>query len=517
MNIAELISTQAQLHPHKRAVVMSRRRRDKGYNYPCYSFEEFESRSNQIVTRLRAQGFSAGERVLLFVRPSLDFSVITFALFKAGLVPVFIDPGMGRKNLLKAVAEVSPQGMVAEREVFLGKWLFPTAFRSVKRALSVPGLLKGIEKLAPDIRMHMPAVNETAAILFTSGGTGSPKGVITTHEILRAQTHMLQEMFALNSGDTDLPGFPLFALFTLAMGMTSVIPDMDPTHPADSDPKRLVQALVDQRITFAAGSPAIWEKVGRYCQEQKITLPFLKRVVMFGAPVRGEVHELWKPILPHGTTYAPYGATECLPIAFERGDLLLSEWPANQRGAGTCLGTPVNGMKISIDKAADIPNGFPLEVGEILVQGPTVTPGYFAREDATAAAKIPHADGLIHRMGDVGYMKDGKLWFCGRKAHVVVTANETFYPIPVEGIFNTHPQVKRSALVAIKHGAGLVVEPNGDVDWKQLVNELQSLAFKYSHTKNITKFFLHKNFPVDVRHNIKIDRKALSLWAQEQA
>jgi acyl-CoA synthetase (AMP-forming)/AMP-acid ligase II len=455
------------------------------------------------------------------VRPSLDFSVITFALFKAGLVPVFIDPGMGRKSLLRACAEVKPRGMVAERRAFIAKLLYPRAFQSVECALSVPRLLRRLKDVPEDQVLHEPRPGETAAILFTSGGTGTPKGVVTTHEILHAQTRLLQEMFQLGPADTDMPGFPLFALFTLAMGMTSVVPDMDPTAPANCDPAKLVATLIDQRVSFAAGSPAIWERVGQHCRQHGITLPYLKSVVMFGAPVRGEIHQLWGPILPHGTTYAPYGATECLPIAFARGIELLRHWEGNRRGEGICLGPIVPGMSVVIDKDADIPDGFPAEVGEILVSGPTVTPGYFNRPDATAAAKMTGPKGLTHRMGDVGYLRDGQLWFCGRQAHVVVSADASFYPIPVEGVFNAHPDVKRSALVAVKQDdrtvPGLVVELTRERVWSELERELRALGAAHAHTRAVNHFWRHHGFPVDVRHNIKIDRVALSRWVKEQA
>lgn len=519
MNIAGLIRAQAQAHPHKRAVVLARPH-SGGHVYPCYTFDEFEARSNRVCARLRAEGFRAGDRVLLFVRPSLDFSVITFALFKAGLVPVFIDPGMGRKSLLRACAEVQPRGMVAERRAFIARLLFPGAFKSVEVAISVPRLLRRLKEVPEDKVLHGPRPGEAAAILFTSGGTGTPKGVVTTHEILHAQTRLLQEMFQLGPADTDMPGFPLFALFTLAMGMTSVVPDMDPTAPAQCDPAKLVATLVDQRVTFAAGSPAIWERVGQHCHTHGITLPYLKNVVMFGAPVRGEIHELWKSVLPNGTTYAPYGATECLPIAFARGDELLRHWEGNLRGEGICLGRVVPGMNVTIAKDSHIPNGFPLEVGEILVNGPTVTPEYFGRPEATAAAKILGPSGPTHRMGDVGYLRDGQLWFCGRKAHVVVTIDSSFYPIPVEGVFNAHPDVKRSALVAVelvgKTAPGLVVELRRERQWSELEAELRALGAAHAHTQAVTRFWRHPGLPVDVRHNIKIDRVALSRWAKEQ-
>lgn len=519
MNIATLITAQAQRLPHKRAVVLARRK-GRGYEYPCYTFSQFETRSNQIACRLQKSGVAPGMRVLLFVKPSLDFSVITFALFKLGAIPVLIDPGMGKENLLRAIAEVKPSAMVAETIVHWVAFLERAVFGTVKIRFKVSQLLAGAEGESKTFETFEAQASEPAAILFTSGGTGTPKGVITTHEILHAQTRMLQEMFQLNEKHVDLPGFPLFALFTLAMGMTSVVPDMDPTRPAECDPAKIVRTILEQQVTFAAGSPAIWERVGQYCVAKKIQLPSLKTIAMFGAPVRGEVHQLFRTVLPFGQTHTPYGATECLPISTISGSEVLREtWAQTLNGFGTCVGSAVAGNKISIRKVADIPDGFPSGVGEILVQGPTVTPGYFERPAETENAKIQDPAGLIHRMGDVGHIDGtGKLWFCGRLAHVVSTATESFYPIPVEAIFNQHPTVKRAALVKLqKNGAvfpGIVVElkPKAKPD----LLALQRLAASFEHTKAIQHFFVHPGFPVDVRHNIKIDRLKLAQWAQGQ-
>lgn len=520
MNIAALIQEQARLHPNKASVTM--------WDGSFYTFAQFERRSQQIAQRLHNSGVRPGARVALFVRPSLDFSIITFALFKLGAIPVLIDPGMGRKNLLKALSDVAPEGMIAVNVVHVLRRIFASSFKSVKWAWTVspnfflaPNLLKDLDAESTDFKVFDAKPTDTAAILFTSGGTGTPKGVMTTHGILTAQTHMLQEMFALDSSHKDLPGFPLFALFTLAMGMTSVIPDMDPTKPAKCDPAKIVPTLINEKITFCAGSPAIWERVGQYCLDHKITLPHLQHVVMFGAPVQGVIHEMWAKILPNGTTHTPYGATECLPVACMSGREILKEtWPKTQTGAGTCVGPATPGNKIIIIEATDIPEATLKEVprgtiGEIVVQGPTVTPGYFAREEATKLAKIPHADGLCHRMGDVGYLDEqGRVWFCGRKVHVV----GTHYPIPCEAIFNQHPAVKRTALVSLKDRAGIVVEMRAGFGWShQIKNELKALGAKHPHTAHIQDFFPHPGFPVDVRHNIKIDRVALSAWAQKES
>lgn len=537
MNISHRITEVSKKFPDKKSVVFSKKISEGNYEYPSYTFSEFEERSNQIAHKLSRCGIKPGMRTLLFVKPCLDFSIITFALFKIGAIPVLIDPGMGMKNLLSSIKQVRPEAMVSIGLVHWVRRIKREAFRSVKVKVSlnpVGGrthyLYKDLEKESKSFTPREVKDSDYAAILFTSGGTGIPKGVLYTHGILNAQTDALKEMFQLDETQTDLPGFPLFALFTLAMGMTSVIPDMDPTKPAQCDPAAIVQNILDQKATFVAGSPSIWERVGKYCLKKNIKLPSIKQVVMFGAPVRTEIHEMFKKILTQGDTYTPYGATESLPVSLISGsEILRDKVELTQQGAGTCIGKAAPGIEIKIMRASDIPEASIHEmsggeIGEILVSGRQVTPAYFEMPEETMKAKIFVDGKLWHRIGDVGYIDQNQnLWFLGRKTHrIKVDEKTTHYSIRVEAIFNQHPEIKRSALIEILQNGiitpALAIERHdGQTSLSpEFKEELKKLALSSSYTEMIQDFFLHPSFPVDVRHNIKIDRNKLSRWAQQR-
>lgn len=543
MNVANQITEIALKFPYKPSVIMPEGKDSLGnVKYTHYTFIQLEKRVNQLANALQQLGVKKGDRVLLFVKPSLDFSAITFALFKMGAVPVLIDPGMGVKKFLDAVKDVKANCLIGIPKAHILRRIFRNKFDSVENFITTSKLqilTKSLTKLAPKMRYQFDAetmgANDAAAILFTSGGTGRPKGVVYTHDIFINQTKMLQREFGLTDQDVDIPGFPLFALFTLAMGMSSCIPEMDPSKPSKSEPKKLIQNIMDQGATFVAGSPAIWVKVADYCLENKLTLPTIKYLVMFGAPISIELHEKFAQILPHGTTYTPYGATECLPVSNISGTEILKETKEyTLQGKGTCVGLPVTQVQIEIipitndditriEETEFLSSG---EYGEIIVKSPVVTPEYFLMPHKTREAKIKDGDKLWHRMGDVGYKDDkGRVWFCGRKAHVVEIENQKHYSIPIEAIFNQHPEVKRSALVKIAHGKqrpGIVIErydqKTGLTEEKRnsFFSELIDLGAQYPHTKNIHDLYLYKDFPVDVRHNIKIDRKKLTEWVNEQ-
>jgi acyl-CoA synthetase (AMP-forming)/AMP-acid ligase II len=505
-----------------------------------WTFQDLDLAINSYCHFFYDQGIRQGDKVLLFIKPGLNFPAITFALFKMGAVPILIDPGMGKKNLLAAISQVKPKVMIAESVVFLLKHFYPHHFSSIQISLSM-----GFKFLAQQSLGNLPlrnlepfatydaSENELAAILFTSGGTGIPKGVVYTHQILETQRKALQKMFSLTSSDIDLPCFPLFALFTLSMGMTSCIPEMNPSRPSGVSPQKIIKNIMQFNPTFLAGSPAIWEKVGEYCLKNNIQLPSVKYLVMFGAPVSLKIHQAFSKILPNGTTYTPYGATESLPVSNISGKEVLSQ-TANLtlKGKGTCVGFPVEGTEVLIYEDSEIPEVCldpakikkTFEVGEILVKGKIATKEYYEMPEQTKLHKIYDKDGFWHRIGDLGYLDhDGRLWFYGRKSHKIITSKGPLYPIPVEAIFNQHPLIKRTALVGLgQSGAQIpaVVIERADhfmslttESQKKFKNELLLLGEKFTHTKDINHFFLFDYFPVDVRHNIKIDRLKLKLWA----
>ncbi|ATH07662.1 hypothetical protein BIY24_06800 [Halobacteriovorax marinus] len=532
MNIAQLLEQRAKEHPTKDAIRAPKGRKSNGeYHYESLSFKDLLDRSRSIANGLKAQGLMKGDKAIVFIRPGLDFPAVTFALFSLGIIPVFIDPGMGKENLLRSIKQVRPKALIAVPIVHFLRLFKRDAFKSVEvfittGSLTWPGL-KSLQKLKsyPSAPVQSDIdENELAAILFTSGGTGIPKGVEYTHRIFSKQTELLQKIFSLTPADTDIPGFPLFALFTIAMGMTSCIPDMDPSKPAKADPQKLIQNIIDNKATFVAGSPAIWDKVAKYCVQNNLTLPSVKYMVMFGAPVSKEIHADFSKVLTGGTTYTPYGATESLPVANISGKYLLENTAQKSlQGLGTCVGAPIDEVEIKIIEITDeiIPTVDDMKelkrgaIGEIIVKGETVTKRYFEMPEKTLEAKIYDGESLWHRIGDIGYLDDdGQLWFCGRKTHRVQSEKGLMSSIQCEAIFNRHENVEKSALVGIVKGGyeepQLVVQLR-DKSKKSsaLKEELLKMGQAYDHTKEIKTIWFHDNFPVDVRHNIKIDRLKL--------
>jgi acyl-CoA synthetase (AMP-forming)/AMP-acid ligase II len=358
---------------------------------------------------------------------------------KAGCVPILIDPAMGWRNLGQCISECVPEAMIGVPHAHVLRLIFPQAFRTVQRfVVSAPPTYPGALSLA-DLRAVIEApfdiapvtADDPAAIIFTTGSTGVPKGVLYAHGMFNAQVQLLRDAFGFEPGEVEMPALPVFSLFNVALGVTSAIPPIDPTRPAACDPSEVIAFIERHQVTSTFGSPAIWERVTRYCVEHGVQLPSLQRVLMAGAPVPLQLHERFGQILtPSANTYTPYGATEALPVTAISGREVLAAHAEREQDptAGTCVGRPLDAVTLRIIPIKDEPiptwsDDLPLPpyaVGEICVKGPQVTRTYVERPQSTAQAKIADGDSFWHRMGDLGYLDDaGRVWFYGRKTHRV--------------------------------------------------------------------------------------------------
>lgn len=546
-NVADYLPTMAAERPEAPAMYIPKKRRRGGRReYDVVTYRTLDSRSERIAAGLLASGLPSGARVALMVKPGEDFFALMFGLFKASLVPVLVDPGLGVKNVSACLAKARPEAFIAIPAAQLARMVLGWGRATLTRTITVgPRPLWRGERLA-DVEAQgsaalragatLPGVDpdDDAAILFTSGSTGPPKGVVYRHRHFTAQVEALREMFDIRPGEVNLPTFPPFALFDPALGVTSVIPFMDPTRPAKVDPREILEPVERFGVTMMFGSPALLNTVGRWADARGERMPSVRRVIAAGAPLPAPTIERWQRILSDDArVYPPYGATECLPVACVPSDEIVGEtWAETERGAGVCVGRPVDSIRVEIIAITDesiprwsdvdmLPDG---EIGEMVVQGPMVTESYFDDTHHTELAKIPGEDGRVwHRMGDLGWRDEqGRLWFCGRKAHRVVLPDCTLFTVPIEKVFDTHPKVFRSALVGARLGGEVVpvlcveLEAGQWVARSVLADELREIGRAHPDAHRIAHVLTHESFPVDIRHNAKIGRERLARWAEEK-
>jgi acyl-CoA synthetase (AMP-forming)/AMP-acid ligase II len=491
------------------------------------TYAELRDEAAAVAAGLAHDGIEPGMRVLLMAPPSPALFAATFALFRLGAVPIFIDPGMGALSLSRCVERAAPEAMIGVPRAHVARLLLGWR-RGAWRRLYTMKKLAGVAARGAG-KATAPATGSTAAILFTSGSTGEPKGVVYEHRHFLAQIALLRQTYGIEPGEVDVGTFPLFALFAPALGMTAVVPAMDFTRPGHVDPRRIFDAVDRHGATTMFGSPALLRRLALSDEARRRKLPSLRRVISAGAPVSPEILAAFTRLLAPGVPiHTPYGATEALPVAtVDSREILADAEPLTRRGRGILVGRPVAGTTVRIMRVLDdaVPvwsdalAAAPGEVGEIVVEGEQVTAAYDGLPGATALAKLcnPATGRLMHRMGDLGYWDEaGRLWFCGRKAHRVSTPAGALDSVPCEGIFDGHPHVARSALV----GRGEVgrmepvlcvetVRPLTRAARKQLEGELLAMAASHAMTRTVRELRFFPELPVDTRHNAKILREKL--------
>jgi acyl-coenzyme A synthetase/AMP-(fatty) acid ligase len=312
--------------------------------------------------------------------------------------------------------------------------------------------------------------------------------------------------------------------------MTTVFPKMDFTRPGSVNPEEILGPIEKYGVTHMFGSPALLDRVGRYGEARSVRLPTLKRVLSAGAPVSPETLRRFSKLLAgEAEIHTPYGATEALPVCSIAGKEILGDKEVSTVGKGTCVGRPLSGLHVAVIQITDeaIPEWsddlrvVPGEIGELVVWGPNVSSEYFELPKANELAKIRDDQGSVrHRMGDLGFLDSkGRVWFCGRKTHRLITSSGTLFTIPCEGVFNQHPAVRRAALVGL--GAPPRQRPVICVELEErqrrsehLKQEILALGASFDHTRQIKTLLFHPAFPVDIRHNAKISREKLAVWAR---
>jgi acyl-CoA synthetase (AMP-forming)/AMP-acid ligase II len=557
------------------------RRTKSGSTYATTTFAELDADVTRIARGLVDWGVPPGSRLALLVHPGIEFVTLVFALLRAGMVAVLIDAGMGRRNLLRCLSDVDPDGFVAiptaqalravlRRRFPRAKWNVTVGRRwgwggVTLNQLRIADFGLANRSFNPQSAIRNPqstSADSPAAIIFTSGSTGPAKGVLYTHRMFDTQVSEIQSTYGIEPGGVDLACFPLFALFNSAMGVTTVLPDMNFSRPALADPRKLLTAANDWQVTQAFASPAVWRNLSRHCERTGERIESLRQVFSCGAPVTADVlRSTLAHVAPHAKMHTPYGATECLPVAtIEASEVLGETAEKTDQGAGICVGRPFGSIEwrvirisdepiASIDAAEELPPG---EIGELIVRGPQASPLYVTRTECNSLSKIadeagpedketrrqgdnesssaspclplslsPCLSSPWHRMGDVGYLDDqGRFWYCGRKSQRVETAEGPLYTECVEAIINAHPAVGRSALVGVgkpdRKTPVIIVERAAGIRPKGLKGlelELRRYAGTHTLTQAIRHVFIHPELPVDPRHNAKINRESLVTWA----
>ena len=505
------------------------------------TFAELDRRTARIAAGLRAHGVQPGERIALLVPPGVDLTATLYGIWRAGAVAVVVDAGLGLRGMRVALRSAGPKYLIGVAKGLLAARLMATGAQliaageipdALRRTLRVPTTLAEIEARGEEAELPPPPFDdEPAAIAFTSGATGPAKGALYLHRQLRAQRDALANLYRIGPDDRLVAAFGVFALFGAALGIPSAVPDMDLTAPRTLTARALGEAAAGLGATMVFASPAALANVAATAAgvtaEGAAALAEVRLLLSTGAPVPAELlREVRDGLMPKAEAHAPYGMTEVLPVA----DIELVEMESVGIGDGTCVGRPVPQVTVRIaplDSAGD-PSGELTDAadvtGEVCVQAAHTKQRYDRLWVTEEAASQPAG---WHRTGDVGHFDaDGRLWIEGRLVHVIVTGAGPVTPVGIERRAESVSGVARAAAVGVgpAGGAQLVVvveaqesslpQRRGGLALPELRDAVRAaVAEGLPGAPQIVAVLVTRSLPVDIRHNSKIDRLAVSEWA----
>lgn len=486
------------------------------------SFADLDSASARAAALLHGRGLRQGDAVLVFLPMSVDLYVLLIALFRLGLVAMFVDPQAGLRHIESCCRLHPPRGFVGSTRAHLMRIVSRTVRRiplkfTTGRTPRATRLYRATD-VAPYSELFTAKPETPALVTFTSGSSGEPKAAIRSHGLLLAQHAALARALALTPGTLDLTTLPIFVLANLASGVTSLIADADLRYPSRIDPERVIRQIRRYKPTSTVASPAFLERIAQHADLSGEPLPEFKRIFAGGAPVFPNLLDALHATCPEAEICAVYGSTEAEPIAqIARHEIGSADVSAMMSGAGLLTGRPVEEVELriiwdqwghsidplSMDEFAKthMPRGEP---GEIVVSGAHVLPSYL-HGLGDEESKFTVAGTRWHRTGDAGYLDErGRLWLLGRCAARVEDSHGRTYPFAVECAAQDHSSVRRAAFVSLRGKRVLVLECR-DGSASDNVSGLRK-ALSWAHLERIE---VVRKIPVDRRHNAKIDYPAL--------
>ncbi|WP_433205898.1 fatty acid CoA ligase family protein [Nocardia sp. CA-107356] len=538
--------TFARAEPDRAAVIFPQGRNPDGLpDYRTVTYRELDRWSDTIAERLTASRVGTGTRTIVLVLPGPELYAVMFGLLKIGAVPVVIDPGMGVRKMLRCLRAAEAEAFIGIPQAHALRVLFRRSFRRVRTAVTVGrrwfwggATLRDWGTTPAGVAPpRQPAADGDPLVIgFTTGSTGPAKAVEMTHGNLAAMIEQVHAARGHIAPETSLITLPLLGILDLLLGARCVLPPLIPSRVGSTDPEDIVDAVERFGVRTMFASPAVLIPLLRRLEQQPTELKSLSSVYSGGAPVPDWCIAGLRAVLPEDArVYAGYGATEALPMStIESRELFDGLVERTHRGAGTCIGRPADRVRARIVAITDdpIPTWQRVDqlagelensrgIGELVVSGPNVSTRYYWPEQANAQGKI--VDGMViwHRTGDLAWIDEqGRIWFCGRKSQRVLTPQGPMFTVQVEQIFNTVAGVARTALVGVgERGAQrpvLCVELRSEGDATTVEAALRARASESELTRTIGDFLVHSKFPVDIRHNAKIGREQLAVWATEK-
>ena len=546
MNILSLLAEKAEIHPNKIAFAFLQ---NKTNEYDQISFRELDIKSSRVAIYLSNNGFSKGMKTLVLVRPSIDFIILIYGMFKLGVVPIFppnlnLKSPNGRKQFRSILERANIDALIGSRKILLISYLlrvrsFSNKIISMDKIRSY--YLDSNNNSEYIIESDVDWANNSVFVKYTTGSTGPSKGVIYNHNMLHSHIKLLKSE-GINSEDIFFGRSGTLIVHPL-IGLTSVI---HTNRPIETTGEEIVEAVNRWSVTACFLSPPSAINLSNYLELLnsegfiKRAFPTLERLYVGGETVSSEVVRTIEPHLSSGRPkkggyHLVYGATEGFPLCQNQAINILESDSKTKSGNGICLGKAVSGVKIRIltfrhpleefdnSLAVDVTGKGINSIGEISVSGPVVYTRLIAGDEKAFGGPLTWARDTNdrttwHRTGDLGYIDvENRIWLVGRKKHRVELSNGvTLYPKQIEPILDSMFDIRTALVNGPNNSQAFIIVEKNNQNWKILEDKLKhSIPTLCKLLKNNIDFSFvpfSQSFPVDSGHQAKIRREELSIW-----
>ncbi|MGH9542054.1 MAG: class I adenylate-forming enzyme family protein [Terriglobales bacterium] len=405
-----------------------------------WTYRQLEAAIVQAAAWLRKLGVRPGDRVLLVAENCRAYVALLFATARLDAWPVLVNARLSASEIevIRAHAEA--------RRVVITAGATPRAAaqaRQLGAATADAGMLGTLavtpihEAASPEALEAIPA-ERVAAVLYTSGTTGRPRGVMLTHRGLLFAARAAAEIRAFTPADRLLGVLPMTHSSGVSLVLLAALTGGAAVHLSHRfDPVSLLRALEEQGLTVFIGAPAMFAQLLDYAKFRSLPPPRLPALRLVSScssplfpPVKSGMEQLFGQVLHNG-----YGITECSPgIAATR---------INEPRSDLSVGRPYPGLELKLVASNGQPAA-PSEAGELWLRGPNVMKGYYRAADETAA--VLDGNGWF-KTGDLVKIADGNLFLLGRTKELIIRFGFNVYPSEIEELLESHPDVERAAVI----------------------------------------------------------------------
>jgi acyl-CoA synthetase (AMP-forming)/AMP-acid ligase II len=437
MNLGSILTWQARKYRDKVFMICDEQR---------ITYGELNSKVNCLANGLISLGISKGDKVVTLFYNSVEVVETYFALLKIGAVCVPLNYRLKGNELQYIIDHSDAKAMIFSGDFTgviedISQGLKKTAIYITTSPEPMPGTLSYQEL----IRSHpaeeperVVAMDDESVILYTSGTTGRPKGVVLTHENQFLNTTNYALAYCMKDWDIELALTPMFHSSTLGRIITYVFSGCTFITSKRFDPSWALRTIEREKITSITQAPTMYVAMINLKNAGRFDTSSVRRVVTGAAPMSVNNKKALKELFPKAGLFDLYGLTEASPgVSILEPDRFFEKIES--------VGKPMVTVEVKVvdEKGIEVHRG---KIGEIICRGPNVMKGYYKDPRATSEAL---RDGWLYT-GDLGKMdEDGFLYLTDRKKDLIISGGENIYPAEIERILLEHPKILEAAVIGV--------------------------------------------------------------------